>query len=227
MTTNITTAIGYVRVSTDRQGLSLEAQAEKIRAMAVVKGVELADLIVDEAESAKDLNRPGVQKLLALVKARKVGIVIIAKLDRLTRNVRDLGELVELLNAKGVSLVSVAETLDTTTAAGRMVMNMIGAVSQWEREVISERTTVALKQKRANGEAAGNVPYGYRVMPDGKLAIHEGEHLIVTEIKRASGHGMSCRAIADWLNQSQYRTRKGGQWRFQYVANVLKAAASN
>jgi len=136
-------AIGYVRVSTDKQaetGGSLEAQAEKIRAMAVVQGAELSDVIVDGGESAKSMNRPGLRRLLALVEARKVDTVIVAKLDRLTRSVKDLCELLELFERKGVALVSVAESLDTGSAAGRLVITIMGAVSQWEREAIGERT---------------------------------------------------------------------------------------
>ena len=85
--------IGYVRVSTDRQaekGVSLEAQEAKIRAMATVQGADLAEVIVDGGESAKSLNRPGLQKLMAMVHAGKVQAVIVAKLDRLTRSVKDL-----------------------------------------------------------------------------------------------------------------------------------------
>src|SRR5579872_201041 len=81
-------AIGYVRVSTDKQadhGVSLEAQEAKIRAMAVVQGSEIVELIVDGGESAKNLNRPGMERLLSLVDSGKVQTVIIAKLDRLTR----------------------------------------------------------------------------------------------------------------------------------------------
>jgi hypothetical protein len=91
-------AIGYVRVSTDKQadhGVSLEAQEAKIRAMATVQGAEITELIVDGGESAKDLKRPGMERLLTLVDERKVDSVIIAKLDRLTRSVKDLAELLE------------------------------------------------------------------------------------------------------------------------------------
>ena len=81
-------AIGYARVSTDKQadkGISLEIQQEKIRAMVVVQGAELIDIIVDGGESAKNLNRPGMLRLLAMADAREIDAVIIAKLDRLTR----------------------------------------------------------------------------------------------------------------------------------------------
>src|ERR1035438_9085891 len=93
-----TKGIGYVRVSTDKQadrGVSLEAQVEKIRAMATVHDVELLDVIVDAGESAKTLDRPGMARVLEMVASRAVGMVIIAKLDRLTRSVRDLAVLLE------------------------------------------------------------------------------------------------------------------------------------
>jgi DNA invertase Pin-like site-specific DNA recombinase len=96
-------------VSTDKQadrGVSLEAQTEKIKAMAVVQGTELADVIVDAGESAKSLDRPGMERLLALVDAGAVNVVIIAKLDRLTRSVKDLAELLERFNRRGVSLTT-------------------------------------------------------------------------------------------------------------------------
>src|ERR1700685_75372 len=106
--------IGYVRVSTDRQaerGISLEAQAEKIRAMALVQSAELGEIVVESGESAKSLNRPGMAKLLALVDAGKVKAVIVAKLDRLTRSVKDLCELLGRFDGGGGALVSGADAL--------------------------------------------------------------------------------------------------------------------
>lgn len=151
-------AIGYVRVSTDKQadhGVSLEAQEAKIRAMATVQGADIIELIVDGGESAKDLKRPGMDRLLTLVDERKVDTVIIAKLDRLTRSVKELAELLERFQRRGVSLVSVAESLDTGSAAGRLVINIMTAVSQWEREAIGERTRDAMQHKSPQGGAWG------------------------------------------------------------------------
>src|ERR1700685_2734689 len=106
--------VGYVRVSTDKQaerGCSLEAHAEKIRAMALVQGAELSDIIVESGESAKSLNRPGMAKLVALVDAGKVNAGIVAKLDRLTRSVKDLCELLGRFDGGGGALVSGADAL--------------------------------------------------------------------------------------------------------------------
>jgi site-specific DNA recombinase len=141
--------IGYVRVSTDKQsdrGVSLEAQAEKIRAMAVVHGAELIDIIVDGGESAKSLNRPGMARLLSLVDAGEVQTVIIAKLDRLTRSVKDLCTLLERFTRRGVALVSVAESLDTSSAAGRLVLNIMTAVSQIWYDEYSLRVGDSLRE---------------------------------------------------------------------------------
>jgi DNA invertase Pin-like site-specific DNA recombinase len=125
--------------------------------MATVQGAELLEVIVDGGESAKSLSRPGLQRLLSLVSAGKVDAVIVAKLDRLTRSVKDLCSLLELFETKKVALVSVAESLDTSPAAGRLVITIMGAVSQWEREAMGERTRDALGHKKRNGERVGNI----------------------------------------------------------------------
>ena len=223
-------AIGYTRVSTDQQadrGVSLAAQTEKIRAMAVVHGVELVDVIVDAGESAKTLDRPGMARLIELVDTRAVDTVIIAKLDRLTRSVKDLAELLERFNRRGVSLVSVAESLDTGSAAGRLVLNIMTAVSQWEREAIGERTKDALRHKKARSERVGSIPYGYCLADDGvHLQGEPRERQIISQARTLAAVGVSTRKIAAELNRSGYRTRKGTEWRFQYVASILAGEAA-
>ena len=222
-------AIGYARVSTDRQaehGVSLEAQAEKIRAMAVVHNAELLDIIVDGGESAKSLQRPGIERLLALVDAKKVDSVIVAKLDRLTRSVKDLCTLLERFERRGVALISVAESLDTSSAAGRLVLNIMTAVSQWEREAIGERTRDALRHKRTNGERVGNIAYGYRLSGDGAhLERDDAEQAAIVAIRELRASGRTLRQIAKDLNQQGRRTRRGSEWRLESVARVVQSTS--
>ena len=223
-----TRAIGYVRVSTEQQaetGVSLDAQAEKIRAMAVVQDAQLVDIVTDAGASAKDLNRDGLARVLALVDKRQVDVVIVAKLDRLTRSVRDLGELLERFERRGVSLVSVAESLDTGTAAGRLVLNVMASVSQWEREVIGERTREALAHKKARGERIGTVPFGYTLADDGRTLVEQAdEQAILVRIRDCRAAGYSLRAIAEELNRQGLSTRSGAAWQHQYVRNLVTAA---
>ena len=98
---------GYARVSTDKQvdhGVSMQSQIVKINAMATLQDAVLVETIKDGGESAKNMNRPGLQRLLAIVEAGRVQTVIIAKLDRLTRSVRDLADILELFEKRNVSL---------------------------------------------------------------------------------------------------------------------------
>jgi site-specific DNA recombinase len=125
--------VGYTRVSTEEQardGMSLGAQEDKIHAYAVVKDWTLTELIHDEGHSAKSLKRPGMARLLALVETEQVDIVMVYKLDRLTRSVVDLGKLMDLFKRKRVDLVSLQESLDATTATGELIMNLLASVSQ-------------------------------------------------------------------------------------------------
>lgn len=222
-------AIGYVRVSTDHQadrGVSLEAQSQKVSAMAVVKDAELVDVIVDAGASAKSLQRPGMAQLLDLVDRKAVDVVIVAKLDRLTRSVADLAELLKRFKKRGVSLVSVADSLDTHTAAGRMVMNVMMSVSQWEREAVSERTTDALRLKQTKGERVGNLPYGYRLATDGvHLERDAREQQVRMRIEQLRTAGLTLRQVAEDLNREGLTTRRGTAWRHQYIAAVLRAEA--
>jgi len=192
-------AVGYVRVSTEeqaREGLSLDAQEEKIRAYCTAKGWRLVRIYRDEGFSGKDLNRPGLQSLIQDLKNDGFEAVVVAKLDRLTRSVRDLGYLIDDL-FDGVALASVEESLDTTTAGGRFVLHILGAVAQWERETIAERTRNTLRFKRERGEWVGRVPYGFKIGPDGRLVEDPEEIKNIQQMKRLRRRGRSYREIAE------------------------------
>jgi DNA invertase Pin-like site-specific DNA recombinase len=220
-------AIGYARVSTDKQadhGVSLDAQAEKIRAMAVVQGAELVEVVIDGGASAKSLDRPGLDRVLQMIDRREIDVLIVAKLDRLTRSVKDLAELLEQMNKRGVALVSVAESLDTGSAAGRLVLNIMTAVSQWEREAIGERTRDALQHKKGKGERLGNIPFGYRASADGRhIEECPVEMAVVQKVNGLRASGQSLREIAEALNAEGITTRRGSAWRHEYVAPIVKA----
>jgi DNA invertase Pin-like site-specific DNA recombinase len=177
----------------------------------------LFEVIIDDGESAKNLNRLGLQRLLTLVESSKVEAAIIAELDRLTRSVKDLCGLLELFEKRNA--------LDTASAAGRLVITIMAAVSQWEREAIGERTRDALRHMRTSGERVGNIRFGFRLSPDGKhVEPDPGEQGVLTEIRhlRQSGHTM--RGIAAALNRKALRTRRGSAWRLEHVARIIKQA---
>ena len=226
-------AIGYIRVSTDRQtesGLSLDAQRDKIQAWATLNDAEI-EVIDDTGESGKNLDRPGAKELLARIDSGRVDALVIPRLDRLTRSTGDLSRLVERLAAarrtdgqRGVYLVSCAENLDTTTAAGRAMIGMIGVFAQWEREMIAERVTDALAKKKAMGEAAGTCPFGFDKQEDGKLIPNAREQAILDEIRALHVSGEAWAKIALEINGRGHRTRKGTAFSRQGLHQIAKHA---
>jgi site-specific DNA recombinase len=193
--------VGYVRVSTDEQatnGVSLADQEARIRAYAVAQAWTLDEVIVDSGASAKTLQRPGIARLLNDVRAGDIATVVVVKLDRLTRSTQDLGELLALAAKHDVALVSISESLDTSSAAGRMVVNMLGVVAQWEREAIAERTASALGHKRSLRKVYSHAPFGYQRVDD-NLVADDREQSALAEMRRMDAAGASYRAIGEML----------------------------
>ena len=229
-TTGPTRAVGYIRVSTDKQadhGVSLEAQQAKLTAYAQLYDLELVEVIIDAGVSAKTLCRPGLQRALGMLRKGQVTALLVAKLDRLTRSVKDLGTLVEdYFSSDKITLLSVADNIDTRTAAGRLVLNVLGSVAQWEREVISERTAEALAHKKTQGQkTGGDVPYGYRLLSDGKtLTPDAAEQAMLDAIREARRRGLSQRAVVAELDRQGFTTRKGTALRLTQVQRIMQQA---
>jgi site-specific DNA recombinase len=198
----MTRTIAYLRVSTDKQadrGVSLDAQRGKVAAYAQLYDLELVNVIVDAGESAKTLDRPGLQRALAMLKAGEAEALLVVKLDRLTRSVRDLGALVERYFAPGkAALLSVGEQIDTRSAAGRLVLNVLASVSQWEREAIGERTATAMQHKISVDEyTGGRLPYGYCLAADGEhIEESPAEQAVLSVTRELRTAGLSYRRIA-------------------------------
>ena len=220
-----TKTIAYLRVSTDKQadkGISLEAQEEKARAYASLYDLDLIEVIIDAGESAKTLDRPGLQRALSMLKTGKADALLVVKLDRLTRSVVDLGKLIETYFAPGkAALMSVSEQIDTRSAAGRLVLNILASVSQWERETIAERTRDAMRHKQANGEyIGGEAPYGFKLV-DGELIDDEAEQEVIQKAKAYHAKGLSLRKIAAELDKQGIKTRRGSIFAANQISRMV------
>lgn len=210
-------AWGYVRVSTEGQaaeGVSVEMQRARIAAHCFAAGIELGGVLADEGASGKTLDRPAFGELLEKVRAGEVSHLIVYKLDRMTRRTRDLLALVEdELKPRGVALVSLSEAIDTASPAGVMVLTMLGALAQMERELIAERTRAALAHKRTRGDRLGTTPLGFTT-PEAGAAMQPvaAELAPVTHIVKRRAAGTPYRAIAAELTAAAYPTKRGGAW---------------
>jgi site-specific DNA recombinase len=213
----------YTRVSTEDQtanGVSLSMQEERLRAYCKARDWQVHKVYIDDGASAKTLDRPALTRLMSDAQARKFEAVCAYKLDRLTRSVRDLGTLLEFFDKRDLALVSLSESFDATTAAGRLMVNLLGSVSQWEREIIGERTSAALKYKRNHLTVYGEVPIGFKRIAD-RLEPLEPELATVRRIYGLRRDGLVLRRIADTLNRDRIRTKKGKRWAAEQVRYVL------
>jgi len=214
----------YIRVSTEeqaREGHSIGAQQDRLVDFCRSQGWEIVEVYVDDGYSAKDLNRPAIQRLLKDCERRKFDVVVIYRLDRLVRNVLDLYHVIQHFERHGVMMKSATEIYDTTTAMGRFFITLVGAIAQWERENLAERVKMGMEKNfRKGGWNGGEVPYGYRVV-DGKLVVYEPEAAIVRRIfEMYRYHG--ARHIAWVLNREGLRTRKGALWTDFTVRSIIE-----
>ena len=173
----------YTRVSTehglDQDFNSLDAQREAaeayIRSQAHEGWRALRATFDDGGFSGGSLARPGLQRLLAAIRSRLIDVVVVYKVDRLTRSLSDFAKLVERFDEAGVSVVSVTQSFNTTTSMGRLTLNMLLSFAQFEREVTGERIRDKIAASKRKGIWVGGiVPFGYQVR-ERKLVVREDE----------------------------------------------------
>lgn len=203
-------AIGYIRVSTEeqaREGISLEAQEEKIKKYADLHNLGLVEVINDEGKSGKDLDREGIKKVISLCQAKNINHLIVYKMDRLTRRTLDLLTLVEeVFKPNDIQFHSISEKVDTSTAQGKFFLTITGAMAQMERDLISERTKEALQYKISKGEPVGSPPLGYQVNGE-DWEREEEEMKVVAYIKKLKRKRLSLGEIARRLNEEKIPTK--------------------
>lgn len=222
----------YCRVSTREQadsGVSLEAQSAKLTAYASLYELEVAETIEDAGESAKSLNRPGLQRALTMLRRGEADGLAVVKLDRLTRSIADWQLLIDAYFGEkvGKQLFSVADSIDTRTAAGRLVLNVLLSVAQWEREATGERTREALRHKIKNRERVGKIRFGYDLAADGRALVpNAGEQEAIRWMMQLRADGLTLRQIAAALSDRGIPTKEGREaWTHSAVGYILRRVA--
>jgi site-specific DNA recombinase len=219
-------AIGYRRVSLEEmalKGSSLEAQTSAIEKYASDHKMSLLEVIGDPGRSGKNLNRPGVQRVLQYVKARRIDTLIVYRQDRLTRRVSDALEISSYLTRYGVRLHTVCnQEVEVDSADGEFRFGLQALLDQYERQKVSERTKHVLKEKAHKGErVSGEAPYGYHFEGE-RVVICEQEQTHIRTIQNLSDEGFSVRQIPIKLAQQQILNRRGRVFGKTQIHTVLK-----
>ena len=229
----------YARVSTSEQaadGHGLETQVEACRKWADVFGHRVVRVIQDEGKSGKNMYRPGVLEAFSAmgwviiggvwthVRDEPVKGILVHRLDRMTRSTRDLGALIEgpFSATGGCSFMSVTESLDTSNAVGRFVLNILGAVAQFQREGTVERIKETMSTLRSAGMAtSGNAPFGWRKGEDGKLEPSEDEQRVITIAHILKKEGLSAKSLMFSMRERGYRGRDGKDLDWRVIREAI------
>lgn len=219
-------AVGYTRVSTLDQaehGVSLEAQAEKIRGWCAFSGYDLVEIHVDRGLSGgRADNRPALQA--ALLSIQKGEVLVVYSLSRLARSAVDSGAILRDLQRRGADLVSLSERIDTTTAAGKLVFTLMSGISEFERDVISERTKLAMRHLKSQQRfTGGGLPFGFQ-MVGGRLHPYSPEMLVVAMAYRSFKEGKTHREISKDLAEAGILSRTGQPFNPGQIHRMLRLA---
>jgi DNA invertase Pin-like site-specific DNA recombinase len=213
----------YIRVSTEdqaREGYSLGAQKERLVAYCEAQGWEVIDVYQDDGHSGRNTRRPAYQRML--LEKDRWDIMLVMKMDRIHRNSKNFMIMMESLEKWGKKFTSMNESLDTSNAVGRFVVDIIQRIAQLESEQIGERTYMGMAQKAESGSGllGFNPPYGYSIA-ENDLCIIPEEASVVQEIfsKYMAGETMS--NIAWTLNKNEVPTRRGFMWTVWSISHLL------
>jgi len=213
----------YTRKSTnkllDRDMNSLVTQREMCSAYVASQRyrgwVELPDGYDDGGHSGSGLERPALARLMNDIEAGEIDTVLVYKIDRLTRSLLDFVRLIELFDRRGIALVSISQSFDTSDSMGRMILNVLLTFSQFERELIAERVRDSIRTRKRHGRVHGGLaPFGYDYTPSGGLAVVEEEAAMVrfmfAEFIRTERFTAVMSAVREaGLRSSEKRTKAG------------------
>lgn len=217
----------YCRVSTEEQaahGYSLEAQRDEGLKYITDHGYELHEIYVDDGYSAKNMDRPALQRMLNDCKARKIDIVIFWNVDRLTRDTVDgLIMCRDTFFRKGIKFVSLTEKIDISSADGEMMFTIRLSMAQAERRRIGERTRIGYATRaKKGGRNSPSRPYGYQIGPDIVLIVDEEEKKVVQQIFDWYLSGYGTTKIARELNILGIVGPRGGKWNHVAIQHILR-----
>src|SRR6266704_604295 len=204
----------YTRVATEdhaKEGCSLEAQRERLQAYCLARFWSVAATYIDDGHSGRNTKRPAYQRMMA--ERDRWDALLVIKMDRIHRNARNFMEMMDDLREWHKDFVSSTESLDTSTAMGRFVMDIIQRIAQLESEQIGERVYMGMSQKAKVGPGMLGVhaPLGYD-LSQGRLVPNEREASLVREMFARCGEGWTLEETAADLNARGRRTRRGAEW---------------
>lgn len=218
----------YVRVSTEEQaqeGQSIQAQIEVLTQYCKLFNIQIYDVYKDPGVSGKSMNRPGLEKLIHDSKLGLFNTVLVWKISRLSRSLKDLLIMLDKFEQKGVSFISYSEKFDTSTPVGRMTLQILGSIAEFERNTIVENVKLGLGELARKGRKASAPLLGYDYV-DKELVINSSEAdtiRLIFDMYANSKLGIA--GVVKWLNENGYRTKRGNPFGKDTLGDILSNPA--
>jgi DNA invertase Pin-like site-specific DNA recombinase len=222
----------YTRVSTEdqaKEGFSLNAQIGRLRSYCEARGWDVFKEYIEDGYSGRDIKRPAYTALMNEID--RWDVLLVLKMDRIHRNSRNFMEMMDELRNHDKEFVSMTESLDTSTAMGRFVVDIIQRIAQLESEQIGERVYAGMHQKantplerldpQKSPYLGFNHPFGYDYV-EGQLIVNLKESGAIKQIFSFYLSGKSMGEIAKNLNRRSIESKRGGKWDKRTIANILK-----
>lgn len=222
------TAVAYLRVSTDDQKLGPEAQRASIEAWAAREGVSIVAWHVDQGVSGgtEMRVRPGLTAALGELRASKAGVLVVAKRDRIARDVVVAAMIERAVSTCGAKVTTADGVGNGDSPADSFMRSILDAAAAYERALIRARTKAALGALKARGQRAGAVPYGYSADESGRLSRNDDEQAIITEVSKLRGEGLSFRRVVAELQSRGFVGRTGRPLALNQVVRIVAKRAA-
>ena len=217
---------GYARINNQRpkpKDMGIRNQVKTIQRWTEEKGLTILKIFRDTDSSSASLELPNLKKLISLIEQGDVSVLVVARLDRLTRVIRLYKKLLDLFEEKNVRFVSIMEGLDSKSNSGKKVLEALRIMALWDAKSIPDRTRRMIELKKEIGERVGHAPFGYTYHKK-QLITLEKELVIASIIReKREDENLSYHKIAKFLNSQRLRAKRGGRW----YAETVKVICEN
>lgn len=217
---------GYIRLNKQRRNpkkFDLREQSRIVKKWSEERGYKIKQIFREIEPTSTSLELPKLKKLIKLIQKGHVKIIIVARLDRLTRKIRLYQELLCLFEKHKIRFVSIKEDLDSSTKSGKKVLEAIRILSLWDAKYIPDRTHEMIERKRERGESVGHAPFGYKYQKKKLIPLTKELNIASIIREKREDENLSYHKIANFLNSRRLPSKRGGKW----YAETIKVICEN
>ena len=216
---------GYIRINNQRQtpkNFDLREQSKIVKTWSEKNGLKISKIFQEIEKNSSSIDLPKLKELTSLIEQGKVTVLIIARLDRLTRKIRLYQKLIKLFKKHKIRFISIKEKLDSETKSGKKVLEPINILALWDVKTIPDRTREMIERKRKIGESVGHAPFGYTYQKKRLTPLLKELNIATIIREKREDENLSYHKIAKFLNAQRLRAKRGGRWYAETIKSICE-----